>query len=356
MISISNRLRVCVFCLVAGTGTSTFGQSIGQVPLPVIETGATVHLRVAYVYNPRLDGMSIEQLEKLLAATKRYAASHFELDLDFQNLDVIAIDSLFAKIDGHIARDQMTNAYRFRDPNNPARPALVESVASCLNELSDDQIEQMRAFAKPYLAQAPASTSLESFAESLVDTQLIRIEQWLKIFANDGHAVIDNQPFNEWQMWVALGYTNLPYDVILTNQLVASTEYHHCSAHTIIRGGISVGGTNYSRSGPYQGFVFLSTYPFTSNAGTLPSLRGNDVYTKEEAGVFAGAYLTHEIGHLLFHFRHPFGETRCVMNPSSLLRFREWYQEPNEQRCPSENQPQITPGAYQFLYKRYETP
>ena len=297
--------------------------------------------------------MSPEQLEGLLAETKRYAAKHLKVELVYLDLDVITIDSLFRRMDRGIAVDQMKNAYRFRDRENPRRPTLVDSVTNCLMELSDEQIEEMRVFARPHLPEDAPIDSLGDFATALVDTQLARLEQWLHITGLDARPVIDTQAFNEWSLWVALGYANLPYDVVLTNQLVASTEYRHCSAHTIIRGGISVGGTNYSRSGLYQAYVFISTYPFTSNAGTLPSLRGDDVYTAREAGKFAGAYLSHELGHLLFHFGHPFGKSPCIMNPSSLLRFREWYEATNDGDCPFGSHPQMVPGAFQFFYKTY---
>lgn len=329
------------------------GQSVAQLPVPQIEQGDRVELRVAYVYNPRLEQMSPAQLEALLNETKRSTKQHFDIDLVFRDFDVITIDTAFSKLDAHIARDQMRNAYDFRQRPNPGKARLIETVVSCLSGLSDVEIEEMRSFAAPYLGENAPTKSLHDFANALMDTQLWRLQQWLRIPAIDGKPVI-NDLYNEWSMWVALGYADLPYDLILTNQLLASTEYYHCSPHTIIRGGISVGGTSYNRAGVHQAFVFLSTFPFTSNAGLIRSLRGNEAYTPAESAKFAGAYLTHEVGHLLFHFGHPFGQTQCVMNPSSLLRFREWYQATNKAHCPFESHAQMVPGAFQFLYQRYK--
>lgn len=350
-----NTARIVVFAVLLAASFVSAAQSIGQIPLPQVEKGAAVELRVAYVYNPRLQQMSLEQLDQLLEETRRYAAKHFEVELVYRDLDVITIDTLFDRIDRDVAQAEMRNAYNFRDPANPRRVALVDSVENCLAQLSDEQVEEMRMFARPYLPEGLSSGSLDGFAASLVETQLSRLAPWLRISALDEQPVIDARPFNEWSMWVALGYAELPYDIILTNQLLASTEYHHCSAHTIIRGGISVGGTSFSRTGLYCAYVFLSTYPFTSNNGTLPRLRGDDVYTPQEAARFAGAYLTHEVGHLLFHFGHPFGRTQCVMNPSTLLIFRGWYDATYSGNCAFESHPQMIPGAFRFLYKRYQT-
>ena len=372
-----NTARIVVFAVLLAASFVSAAQSIGQIPLPQVEKGAAVELRVAYVYNPRLQQMSLEQLDQLLEETRRYAAKHFEVELVYRDLDdqnpkgdartkrdsgfrsgsdyhrYIVV--LFDRIDRDVAQAEMRNAYNFRDPANPRRVALVDSVENCLAQLSDEQVEEMRMFARPYLPEGLSSGSLDGFAASLVETQLSRLAPWLRISALDEQPVIDARPFNEWSMWVALGYAELPYDIILTNQLLASTEYHHCSAHTIIRGGISVGGTSFSRTGLYCAYVFLSTYPFTSNNGTLPRLRGDDVYTPQEAARFAGAYLTHEVGHLLFHFGHPFGRTQCVMNPSTLLIFRGWYDATYSGNCAFESHPQMIPGAFRFLYKRYQT-
>ena len=116
-----------------------------------------------------------------------------------------------------------------------------------------------------------------------------------------------------------------------------------------------------------SGISFLPSTHKPSNVAMLrekeqPNLIGDTPqkvplvsYTPQEAARFAGAYLTHEVGHLLFHFGHPFGRTRCVMNPSTLLIFRGWYDATYAGNCAFESHPQMTPGAFRFLYKRYQT-
>ena len=118
-------------------------------------------------------------------------------------------------------------------------------------------------------ADGSPTETLAELASALVETQLTRLEPWLRIPALDGNPVISDL-FNEWSIWVALGYADLPYDLILTNQLIASTEYYHCSAHTIIRGGISVGGTNFSRSGVYQALRLVEHLSIHEQCRTYP--------------------------------------------------------------------------------------
>ena len=74
-------------------------------------------------------------------------------------------------------------------------------------------------------------------------------------------------------------------------------------------------------------------------------LRGGETYSAKETAELSGAYLAHEIGHLLFQFGHPFGQKSCVMNPTSMLRFREWYQQVDNAACPIGCRPEMSVGA-----------
>ncbi len=136
MTIVASAARDIAFALSLGSSMVCAAQSVGQIPLPQIEEGARVELRVAYVYNPRLQQLSSQQLEQLLAETTQYAANHFNVDLVYRDLDVVAIDTLFHLINRDVARDQMLNAYPFRDPENPQKSGLVDSVENCLARLT----------------------------------------------------------------------------------------------------------------------------------------------------------------------------------------------------------------------------
>ena len=70
----------------------------------------------------------------------------------------------------------------------------------------------------------------------------------------------------------------------------------------------------------------------------------------EEATMLAGAYLEHEIGHMLFHFGHPFGMEGCVMTPAELLNFKKWYSGLNSDRCGINSNPDMFVGSGQFFF------
>ncbi|ADE11129.1 hypothetical protein [Sideroxydans lithotrophicus] len=174
---------------------------------------------------------------------------------------------------------------------------------------------------------------------------LERLQQWRAIKAADGASVLDASPYNEWVYWDTLGYGKLPYDLVITNQLIASAEYYGVDIHSAIRGGVTVGTTTYNRDSKYGSYVFMSTFPFLDNSGQTMLLRGGEQYSRADAAELAGAYLAHEIGHLLFQFGHPFGQKACVMNPASMLRFKEWFDQLNGADCPIGSRPEMTAGA-----------
>ncbi len=167
--------------------------------------------------------------------------------------------------------------------------------------------------------------------------------------ALDGGPVIDARPYHEWLYWDTLGYTPLPWDVIVTNQLVASAEYDDLQIHASLRGGLTVGSTGQSRDGRIGGMAWISTFPFASDLPEVVRLRDGARYDPTTAARLAGAYLTHEIGHLLFHYAHPFGNAACVMTPARLLQFRAWLDGLDPARCLPNDSPAMRPGAVRML-------
>ncbi len=74
-------------------------------------------------------------------------------------------------------------------------------------------------------------------------------------------------------------------------------------------------------------------------------MRGNDQYTDADAAELSGAYLAHEIGHLLLQLGHPFGKKACAMNPVSMLKFRQWFFQVYGAGCLMDSRPEMKPGA-----------
>ena len=317
------------------------------VPRPEIEHNK-VTMRVAHALNPRFSHMSEGQITILLEEARQVAKDHFAIDITFTTPEQISIAELFALRPAFADSEVMEWIYDFK--NNSGKTDLL--VADLLARIQNNGAgsEEIYSFARPHLVNPPRSATDQGYAEALTDTLLRRLRVWRVLPANDKRAVIDDSLFNEWTLWDTLAHGALPYDIVLTNQLVASAEYYGMDVHSALRGGISVGTTSYSRDGPFNTYAFLSTFPFANDYAPIIQLRGGAEYDAEEAARLAGAYLAHEIGHVLLHLGHPFNQNACVMNPAQLLDFRTWRENLNAERCPLGASAEMVPGAAGLSY------
>lgn len=313
-----------------------------------VKTGQQVQLRVLHAVNPRFPRLTPEQLRDMLAATQRTVKTHFGADVVFTEVAESDIAQLFALLPRAIQTVSGGSIYDFKSGTGD-RIKLADGIYKTLQQRGTKLAEAM-AFARPYLPAATAPKDLREFSTVLAQVMLERLEYWRKIRAADGAPVLDGSPYNEWVYWDALGYSALSYDLVISNQLIASAEYVDVDVHSAIRGGVSVGTTSYSRNSRYGTFVFWSTFPFTDDSANTRLLRGGEEYSAAEAAELSGMYLAHEIGHVLFQFGHPFGHAACVMNPVSMLRFREWSRQIDAAGCQIGSLPEMKPGAVSVYF------
>ena len=170
-----------------------------------------------------------------------------------------------------------------------------------------------------------------------------------KMNAADSKPVIDDSPYNEWLFWHSLGEREQVHDLIITNQLVASVEYSDVDIHPALRGGLTNGATSFSRDSTFGMFAWWSTFAFTSSYPVIVSMRGDETYNPLEAARLAGTGAAHELGHMLFHYGHPFGLSACVMSPTPVLRFREWVSKLDATACKATQHPAMKPGAARVM-------
>ena len=213
---------------------------------------------------------------------------------------------------------------------------------------SRESLPEMIAFAQAHAG--PIAANHQDLGRKVAAMQLARVQHWAQRQALDGKPAIDAQPFNEFPMWLALGFGDLPYELVLTNQLIAGVEFTFPAVHTAIRGGYSNGITSYGQQSRFGTFSVWSTYAFTADDDDMVKLRGGERYTPEEAAKLAGLSGAHEIGHQLFHFTHPFGQQACLMSPVPMFGYRAWAEKLSAKDCPVGSSPAMTPGAYRFDY------
>lgn len=161
--------------------------------------------------------------------------------------------------------------------------------------------------------------------------------------------LLDDRVYNEFVAWLAAAAASAwPFEVILTNQLIAGVEYSNNHLHSSLRGGVTNGLTTQSPHSRYGLVSVLSLYPFTSNDEATLELRGGVRSAGGEPAQWAAALLVHELGHQLLHLNHPFGHPACVMNAPPMLLFRQWLAGLDAAACPLGSSPEMTPGAIRF--------
>lgn len=339
---IRHLLQLSLLCILFPL--SLYGDPFYRVPLPKLHE--PVQLKVVYADNPRFRSLSEEEIRRMLSYTKEAARKHLDVTVEFTLAPAITVDALFDYLKPSVKKSRKNEIYDLKGGDGN-RTRLYKAFMKAMDERYTP-LENLIAYAAPYLVNPPAEQTESAFASALTDTLLHRVKTWQTLEAPDGKPVIDGSDYNEWVYWDSLGYGALPYDIVITNTLVASVEYYGQDLHSALRGGVTVGTTtnNNSKLGAY---IFWTTFPFTETYPLLKEMRDGD-YRPEDALRLSGIYLAHEIGHLLFHYGHPFECDACIMNPVPMLHFKNWERRLDPNKCRRGNYPAMKKGAATIYY------
>lgn len=315
---------------------------------PLGET--TVNLKVLRVINPRFPVMSEEQFKLYLKEAQRVVSEHFGVHIKFEILDKQFIESFFSAIPEAVKKELYKDIYDFKKSGGDKK-LLIQNIESALVAYTKTiPLADLITYANPHLIRPLPKRNIDALAQALIETEIARLKVWTKIKALDGKSVISEAPYNEWAFWDAIGHFKTGFDVVLTNQLIASAEYYGQDIHSALRGGIVAGTTSYRKQSPFDAFIFVTSFLFINDHSIIKKLRGGKVYSKKDAAIYAGAYLAHEIGHMLFRFSHPFNKKACVMNPATLLHFEKWYQDIDAKKCPIGSNDSMNFGSATLYY------
>lgn len=310
------------------------GSSCAHRPMPPLPRpyGETITLKVAYVVNPGFPGMKTAQVSAVLAAAKRGVKENFGVDVEFLGPEEQSLKGLVDRATSRDRRDWNKLIYDFKSGKGD-RTRLTQGYAAAFRS-DDESLEEMIAYAEPFLLAPLPGRTYEGFAEAVTATLVTRLDQIKSQKLPDGSDLIDGSLGNEVVFWAYIDRFSFPYDVVITNQLIASAEYVGSSVHTAIRGGITNGITTSNPSSRYGATAIVSTYPIIGEDRVTRTLRGGENYSEADSARFAGLLLAHEIGHQLFQLGHPYGRKSCVMNPPELLHFRDWAEKLSPKDCP----------------------
>jgi hypothetical protein len=319
---------------------------IARLALPKLDF-QPLELRVAHVINPRLPRMSDAQLTLMLETMAQATKEHFGIQVRFTHPVELSIASAFAGIPQKYIELAKRDQFNFRSwlalKSNLAK-AYARGFAQ-----AGESLEDMALFAQKKGIKLDAR-NFETFGKEASHYQLDRLQLWQKLKSDDGQSVIDHQPFHEYTMWAYLGYAQMPYELVITNQIIASVEYAQPSIHTAIRGGYTNGLTPYNAKSQFGSFSVWSTFAFTSNDTDWLNWREGESYTPEEAAHLSGLSAVHELGHQLLHLIHAFGQKGCIMDPVPMFAYRAWASKLVAKECPLGSSQAMTPGSHRFTY------
>ena len=305
----------------------------------------TVTLRVAYVENPRFAPIAPQRLAEVLRLARTEMQQHFGVAIEFAPPVTLPIRKVFAALSPALAKE--AERERMDATQDPA--ALRRLLPRLVKDLRDagDMPAQKR-FAAGFLLQEPSDGSDGAFAHALLATHHALLTQWGAALALDGQSAIGKDRFNEYTYWNLIGSTPLSYEVLVTNQLIASAERAENSVHSAIRGGLSNGITTQSRAGRFGLVSILSSYAFVEQTPLARKLRGGAPLTPAEEDLYMARLLAHELGHQLLHLGHPFANPHCIMAPPKSLEFTAWSAGLDAKQCALGSSKPQTPGFVKF--------
>ena len=322
------------------------------VPLPgLTNTSGVIKLSVAHIVNPRLEKFSDAQIKVFLGALQAASKTELRREIEFGTVETFSIEAYFKSVPAEKFAWRSANIYDFKNGRGDRtrfEAGYEQAIAQQTAPLKD-----WVAYAAREIGHEDVDTDRGAWKKRFADTHLQRLALLATIMATDGKAVIDATPYNEWMFWSTLGERDRSHDVIITNQLVASAEYGAVDIHSALRGGLTLGTTDFATRAQFDSQFWWSTFAFTSNDPVIVSMRGGERYEPLEAARLAGTLAAHELGHLLFHYGHPFGVPACVMSPVPMLRFRAAASKLDATACKDANIPEMKPGAVKIMRPVY---
>ncbi len=306
-----------------------------------------VFLKVAYVVNPAFQSRSTQDIDAMLATTALVAKEHFGLNITFSEVATLNIKDVFdqipQKITDHI--DTLIIDIHKDKFSKDDKDVYTKLLAKTLSENSSTYEEEL-AFTQTHLDHKYTVRSEKGLVLTLASTMFSRVRAY-KQFLGDN-------PYNEWLYWQALGYTPLGYDLLVTNQPIISIETIDTDIHHALRGGITVGSASFNKASEFRARVFWSTFTFFQSHEVIRKLRGGVDYSEAEAIELSGAYLTHELGHMLLHLDHTFGRVECAMTPAPMLDVKTWYEDLDASACAIGSSKAMTPGAMKlYMFEEF---
>ena len=113
-----------------------------------------------------------------------------------------------------------------------------------------------------------------------------------------------------------------------------------------------MGATGFSRTGPFDAYSMVSTFPFVNDLRDLKEFGPDVDFDPSDAPRYAALILAQEIGVMLPRYGAVWNNPSCVMFPALPGRMRVHLEALNPDECPIGSERATTPGTAQVQYNR----
>lgn len=290
-----------------------------------------VVLQAVYVRNPDLPSLSLAEYRKMLGIMEEAFMREWAQPIRLVDRGRMPIDAYFDEYLRPVETENPYREYYFKAGEDDPE-ALKKAFLDVWADLSlDDLVRSLRSYAG--CGHLERSTTKEELADGVVMCHLHKYEELRVLRLENGQPLLTGAPYEQYLNWEWLSRNQKDFEVVVTNQLIASIETYTPALHSSLRGGVSTGVTYKSKT-LHEGMVVMSTFPLLSDLPYFRRERGYAASDPRSLEITAW-YQTHELGHLLLQYDHPIDHAGCTMNFAVGFGYLEWYDDvmANGPRC-----------------------
>ena len=227
---------------------------------------------------------------------------------------------------------------------------LVKWIADSLIDPKTDIFHARRYFENAI----PGATTMEieKLAQAIAENWVQGLRRWHALTAAaDGEPAI-NDLHHQLALWDFLGYGELPFEIVITNQLVASAQLYQIDPRATILGGMVTGHTGFSRASPFGAKSMVSTFPMINDLGGLAIFAPDLDFDRSNATRYAAMILAREIGYMLLHVGITWTQSELRDVSGSAWRYGRTHANPKSHPLPNEQRARNEPRCCEHLVLR----
>jgi hypothetical protein len=283
-------------------------------------------IKVVRVVDDRYDHISEEQFNYILNNNKEVMKECFDIEIEYIDMGEKKMEEFFADQSKRLPDSEIKDMEK--DRYNIFSGDIAKFKPDILKHLKRYKLNTLKGFLSE--EEREGIENYEQMADRVMEMYGKKLDSLKNAKAEDKVVLEpDRADLYSSTQWIAITRNLTRYDAILTNiPLIDDTLFNPC-IHTLVRGGITCGFVNSSKTGSrYKESIYFTLFPFVSDNDFLISERDKDYpQTSEEQSEIIAYQLCHELGHFILKYDEAYNHSNCIMNPPNGLKYKKWYDE-----------------------------